>query len=106
MQWVDGTGSRSFQFHKAISCSRIVVSRIRLYSTKTFKHLGTLEYHKKSVQAVVFARYSGHSAVDGDGGENSDDEMTPEEKKSRSRWLAGGSQDNRVTLWPLISFDK
>jgi len=80
--------------------------KIRLYSTKTFKHLGTLEYHKKSVQAVVFARYSGHSAVDGDGGENSDDEMTPEEKKSRSRWLAGGSQDNRVTLWPLISFDK
>jgi len=30
--------------------------RIRLYSTKTFKLLGTLDYHKGGIQAVTFAR--------------------------------------------------
>lgn len=80
------------------------VCRVRLYSTKTLKALGTLEYHKKSCQAIAFAWYeherSGPMEVD----EDVEEEMS--ERADRRRWLAAGSQDNRVSLWSLISFEK
>ena len=79
-----------------------VIERVRLFSTKTLKTLGTLEYHKKSIQALIFARDI--SAIVNE--DDSEDEMTTEEKVERSRWLIVGSQDNRASVWPLISFEK
>ena len=79
--------------------------RVRLYSTKTLKPLGTLEYHKKSCQAVAFARYEHELLRPVDDGED-DEEITKEERAERRRWLAAGSQDNRVSLWSLISFER
>ena len=86
---------------------------MRLYSTKTFKPLGTLSYHKKSCQAVAFARSEPRS-IGGDGGgerheEDEDeygDEMSEVEKEERTRWLVSGGQDHRVTIWSLIDFGK
>ncbi|KAJ7274518.1 WD40-repeat-containing domain protein [Mycena haematopus] len=79
--------------------------RIRLYSTKNLKPLGTLRYHKSGCQAVEFAR-----SVDADARtaeENGEDEeMTEEELETRGRWLAAGAKDRRVSLWALISFEK
>ena len=80
-------------------------TRVRLYSTKTLKPLGTLDYHKKSCLAVTFARaLDAFSQTRSD--EDSEDEMTEAEKDARSRWLAAGSQDHRVSIWQLISFEK
>ena len=76
--------------------------RVRLFSTRALKPLGTLEYHKKSIQALIFARDI-RAIVNED---DSEDEMTTEEKVERSRWLIVGSQDNRASVWPLISFEK
>ena len=75
---------------------------MRLFSTKSLKSLGTLDYHKKSCQAVVFAR----SGTDIESSDDSEDEMSAEEKLERTRWVVAGSQDNRVSIWPLISFEK
>ncbi|CCM03104.1 uncharacterized protein FIBRA_05224 [Fibroporia radiculosa] len=82
--------------------------RIRLYSTRSMKPLGTLDYYKKSCQAVAFARLAPHVASAPNrapnADEDSEDEMGDEEKADRSRWLAAGGQDGRVTVWPLMSF--
>lgn len=78
-----------------------------MYSTKTLKPLGTLDYHKKGCQAVAFARYQHEhpsSVVDDD--EDVEDDMSAAEKADRRRWLAVGSQDSRVSVWSLISFEK
>ncbi|KAI0084045.1 WD40 repeat-like protein [Irpex rosettiformis] len=82
--------------------------KVRLFSTKTLKPLGTLGYHKKSAQAVSFARSFGTEIVENapTDVEDSEDEMSEAEKAERRRWLAVGSQDSRVSLWSLISFDK
>lgn len=81
--------------------------RIRLYSTRTFKPLGTLKYHKSACQCVEFARAGDYSLgikprvlADED-----DDEFNVNEKEDRTRWLLGGGKDNRVTVWSLISFE-
>ncbi|OBZ72030.1 ASTRA-associated protein 1 [Grifola frondosa] len=79
--------------------------KIRLYSTKTMKSLGTLDYHKKSCQVLAFARSEQHSMAARDD-TDSDDEMGSEEKAERCRWLASGSQDHRVAIWTLINFGK
>jgi len=79
--------------------------KIRLYSTKSMKTLGTLSYHKKSCQAVVFARYAFSTEEDGDD-EDSEEEISGEERGRRKLWLAAGSQDDRVTIWQLMSFGK
>ncbi|KAJ7632862.1 WD-40 repeat-containing protein [Roridomyces roridus] len=73
--------------------------RIRLYSTKTLRPLGTLRYHKIGCQALEFAR-----SVDSE--EDEDEEMSAAEREARGRWLAAGSKDHRVSLWALISFEK
>lgn len=98
-------------FHLLTSSSHI---RARLYSTKSFKALGALKYHKSAIHALEFA----HDIV-GDGQEagehtgrptgaefQDDDELSSEEKLERSRWLLTGSKDNRVAIWPLITFSK
>jgi len=88
--------------------------KIRLYSTKTLKPLGTLNYHKDGCQIVVFARSLPHTASPADAGksvlsddEESDDEeeMNERERKARTRWLASGGKDHRVSIWSLMSFD-
>ncbi|KAI0779107.1 WD-40 repeat-containing protein [Irpex lacteus] len=82
--------------------------KVRLYSTKSLKPLGTLDYHKKSSQAVAFARSLCGTISEAADEEDADseDEMSQAEKEERSRWLAVGSQDSRVSLWQLISFEK
>lgn len=88
-------------------------NRIRLYSTKKLKSLGTLAYHKGGCQAVAFANPSAttteaesvlkNSVLD----EESDDEddMNQDEKVTRCRWLVGGGKDHRVSVWTLMDFE-
>lgn len=103
----------------------ISLRRIRLYSTKTCKPLGTLRYHKQSVQALAFFSPSAFShpisssermrggggqegGQEGEGaGEDEDGmEMTKAEKAERARWLLGGGKDGRVSIWTLIDFER
>ncbi|KZT63993.1 WD40 repeat-like protein [Daedalea quercina L-15889] len=79
--------------------------KIRLYSTKSVKSLGTLGYHKKSSQAVAFARQ--HAPVLAENSmttDKADDLMDEDDKAERAQWLAAGSQDQRVSLWTLMDF--
>jgi len=79
--------------------------RIRLYSSKSLKSLGTLECHKKSCQAVAFARPHDPSVTEGSTiADEADDDMDKDEKAERGRWLAAGGQDQRVSLWTLMDF--
>ncbi|KAI0661582.1 WD-40 repeat-containing protein [Cubamyces menziesii] len=86
--------------------------RIRLYSTKTFKSLGTLSYHKKNCQCLAFARSQPRpllttpSSPDGGVEGDDEDEMTEGEKSERTRWLVSGGQDSRVAIWSLMNFGK
>ena len=104
--------------------------RIRLYSIKTFKPLGTLDYHKSGVQAVTFARNipspprssqdrSGGevrprpdaapaSVVEGDGvvDDDEDEEFSGSEIEARKRWLVVGGKDSRISVWELMDFAK
>ncbi|KAK7683445.1 hypothetical protein QCA50_013277 [Cerrena zonata] len=82
--------------------------KIRLYSTKSFKPLGTLDYHKKSCQTLAFTHPSGIVQLKPSDTEeyDSEDEMLPEEQEARGRWLAAGSEDNRISIWPLITFGR
>ena len=88
-----------------------------MYSTKTLKPLGTLNYHKDGCQAVIFARSLHHIALSADvlvdvaeeptsvaSGGSDEDEMDEEEKMARTRWLVGGGKDHRVSIWTLMSF--
>ncbi|KAJ6531705.1 hypothetical protein B0H19DRAFT_966506, partial [Mycena capillaripes] len=80
--------------------------RIRLYSTKNLKALGTLRYHKTGCQAVEFARAVDAVETDAEEDEDEDEEMSAEEREVRGRWLAAGAKDHRVSLWALISFSR
>lgn len=108
---MDGTESELLAKVCITSLSLLICSRqrrVRLYTTRSLKPLGTLDYHKKNTQAVVFA----HSSQDAPqlfparGEEDEDEDMTESEKEARARWLAAGSQDCRVSIWPLMSFEK
>ncbi|KAG6331402.1 hypothetical protein ID866_7688 [Astraeus odoratus] len=79
-------------------------ARVRLYSTKSFKALGTLVYHKQGCQAVTFASFSDGSLPSKE--EDEEDEMTLGEKRQRSRWLITSGKDARVSIWALMSFEK
>ncbi|KAG1746576.1 WD40-repeat-containing domain protein [Suillus paluster] len=87
--------------------------KMRLYSTKTFKQLGTLVHHKQACQAVTFASVIdppfGNTPLRGDLRDDSsgdEDEMTVEEKRVRARWLIAGSKDAKVSIWALMDFEK
>ncbi|KAI0370398.1 WD-40 repeat-containing protein [Pilatotrama ljubarskyi] len=86
--------------------------KVRLYSTRTFKPLGTLTYHKKNCQCVAFTRSQPQAPASatlaaGAGGEEDDeDDMTEREKAERTRWLVSGGQDSRVAIWSLMNFGK
>ncbi|KAI6154710.1 WD40-repeat-containing domain protein [Pisolithus tinctorius] len=78
--------------------------RVRLYSTKFFKSLGTLVHHKQACQALTFTSPSdvrAHEAIGDD-----EEDMTPQEKLQRSRWLITAGKDARVSIWGLMSFEK
>ncbi|KAI0073470.1 WD-40 repeat-containing protein [Panus rudis PR-1116 ss-1] len=94
--------------------------KIRLYSTKSFKPLGTLDYHKKSIQSLTFAhslspfqnkleddkaQEADEQEADWDGYDDEED-YSEKEKEERSRWLIAGSQDTRISVWQLISFER
>ncbi|KAF5342066.1 hypothetical protein D9611_001570 [Ephemerocybe angulata] len=91
---------------------------IRLYSTKSFKPLGTLRYHKTNCQTLAFAHSTikqkdggkgevpaerGPTIEDEDGDE--DDEMSASDKEAISRWLVAGGKDSRLSVWTLMSFE-
>ncbi|KAF6757244.1 WD-40 repeat-containing protein [Ephemerocybe angulata] len=84
--------------------------RIRLYSTKSFKPLGTLRYHKTNCQTLAFAHSTVKQKDDGKGeplkaeeGDEDDDEMSASDKEAISRWLVAGGKDSRLSIWTLMS---
>ncbi|KAI0768148.1 WD-40 repeat-containing protein [Trametes elegans] len=79
--------------------------KIRLYSTKGFKPLGKLAYHKKNCQSLAFAHYNPKSSVPETSGED-EDEVTEREKAERTNWLVSGGLDSRVAIWYLMTFGK
>lgn len=85
-------------------------SRVRLYSTKTLKLLGTLVHHKQGCQTVTFASHIDRVPLCGDLKEDDyssdEDEITVEEKHARGRWLIAGSTDAKVSIWALMDFEK
>jgi len=81
--------------------------KIRLYSTKSFKSLGTLRYHKIACQCIEFARsLQVEENPDSEEIDSDDEELSKEEKIDRSRWLVAGGKDNRVSVWSLMNFEK
>jgi hypothetical protein len=81
--------------------------RIRLYSTKSFKPLGLLKYHKSAAQCLEFARAIENTVdVNSSHSEMHEEDMDMQDKLERSKWLVAGSKDCRVSIWSLISFAK
>ncbi|KAI6004339.1 WD40-repeat-containing domain protein [Pisolithus marmoratus] len=78
--------------------------KVRLYSTKTFKSLGTLVHHKQACQALTFTSPS--DVVSCDIVDDDEEDMTPQEKLQRGRWLVTAGKDARVSIWALMSFEK
>ncbi|PVG04431.1 WD40 repeat-like protein [Serendipita vermifera] len=74
--------------------------RIRLYSTKKWKALGTLNYHKEGCYGLCFASEIPFEAP------QDDEEFDVDDFTSRSLWLASGGKDARVCIWPLKSFER
>ncbi len=64
------------------------------------KPLGTLTYHTGACQAVAFAHEA--QSLESD----DDEDMTRDEKVARSRWIAAGGIDHRLSIWELMSFEK
>lgn len=104
-------GSRSSTMDGITVPQALLGSRVRLYSTKSLKPLGTLVYHKENCHALAFASTYRGRTTDRDfrnvlDGDEDDDDMTDEEKRQRGRWLIAAGQDNRVSIWGLMSFEK
>lgn len=93
-------------------------SRIRLYSTKSFKSLGTLDYHNDAAYAVAFAHPHSVSMTedasnrqddentDDENDENDDDGWEAEDSKRREQWLVSAGKEGRVAFWELSTFEK
>jgi len=75
---------------------------IHLYSTKSCKPLGTLQYHKVACQALEFARSQWANTGDDEDDEDDDEK----EKEKRSRWLVSGGKDHRAVIWELMDFNR
>lgn len=82
--------------------------KVRLYSTKTLKLLGTLVHHKQGCQAVTFASHILPLGGDlkGDDSSGDEDDITMEEKYAVGRWMIAGSTDAKVSIWALMNFEK
>jgi hypothetical protein len=112
VQLEDGTEGM-WLFIASSASSNSLSFRIRLHSTKSLKPLGSLKYHKSACQCVEFPRSIGNATMEEDEDFESkddtnddDEEMGPEEKLERSRWLIAGAKDGRVSIWALMSFQK
>jgi len=100
-----------------------VPPRERLYSTKTFKSLGTLDYHKDMIQAITFARnapphlilpktrveraesgLASASVGEGDVDDYDEGEFSSSEFGARKRWLVTGGKDGQISVWELVDF--
>lgn len=80
-------------------------TRIRLYSARTLKPLGSLSYHVESCYALAFAHP--HSPVEiGHRIEDEDDGYDEGDKETRSRWLISAGKEGRIAFWVLDSFEK
>jgi hypothetical protein len=87
---------------------------VRLFSVKTFKSLGTLAYHRETVNTIVFPHFSRQDvtrANTGGEGEDEDEDMDMDGQvgnragvKGVGRWLCTGGKDRRVALWELRDF--
>lgn len=81
--------------------------RIRLFSAATFKSLGSLSFHRESVQALAFARADAKLLTQDDtielGGSDSEDD-DDDGQVPRDQWLASGGKDRRIALWGLKKF--
>jgi hypothetical protein len=80
--------------------------RIRLYSTKSFKPLGTLVHHNEALQTLCLANTPGRASADEEDEDEDEDGfiLTPKEKESRGRWMLSGSKDGKVAIWELMNF--
>ncbi|WWC88338.1 uncharacterized protein L201_003248 [Kwoniella dendrophila CBS 6074] len=92
--------------------------KIRLFSSETFKPLGTLSSHRETVHAISFASpplpsSESHSSetedvstIDIEENDDSDSEIDVEGLPPRKRWLASGGKDTKVALWGLMDFER
>ncbi|KAG9039927.1 ASTRA complex subunit [Tulasnella sp. JGI-2019a] len=94
----------SHDFAISVSADHLL-ARIRLYSIKSFKALGTLSYHTGVCQALAFARPC-TSESHADVADEDEDDFGSSERERRSRWLASGGVDKRVAIWELLTFEQ
>ncbi|KAF8312477.1 WD40 repeat-like protein [Clavulina sp. PMI_390] len=85
--------------------------KVRLYSTKSFKSLGTLDYHTGSAYAIAFAHPQAAPSASADANDEADafgddDGWDAEDHSRRTRWLATGGKEGRVAFWELSSFER
>ena len=73
--------------------------KIRLFSTKSGKPLGTLRYHKTACQSLTFGNQFPDSAVE-------DDDLDRDKKLETRFWLLGGGKDGRISVWNLVGLGK
>lgn len=92
-------------------------TRVRLYSTKSFKSLGTLDYHREAAYAVAFAHSiytSDEVPLDpvkpnkGNHKEDEEDEegWSAEDSQKRARWLVSSGKEGRLAFWELGTFER
>ncbi|KAG8756237.1 ASTRA complex subunit [Serendipita sp. 396] len=95
-----GNGALSIRSDSRVCAIGSWNGKVQLYSTKSFKSLGTLTYHKDGCYALAFAQVIRPEDVQGD------DDMDPDEIVSRGWWLGSGGKDTRICIWPLKSFER
>ena len=78
---------------------------MRLYSAKSLKSLGTLDYHTGGCQSIAFAHEESKGAQISDDQDDAD-EFDRDDKDKRGRWLISGGVDKRVALWELMDFER